>query len=181
MAFGGRWWLCTLRKDPDLRLSAVECPYPKDGYRVFIAGGKGTLINAKSLHREDALNILAYLQSPEFTHLINHQADALGPVPRYCMGNDYLNDPAFPREDFNAVWRDVMKYGRPTEISPYINSQESDRILQQQIDLIKGDEKPTALAMHDAALQVNAEIKQNVLKDPALRAQYLKATGGKMP
>ena len=181
MAFGGRWWLCTLRKDPDLRLSAVECPYPKDGFRVYIAGGKGTLVNAKSPRRVEALHVLEYLQSPEFTHLINHQADALGPVPRYCMGNDYLHDPEFPQEDSNDVWRDVMKYGVPTEISPFINAQESSRIIQQQIDLIKGDEKPTDLALRDAALQVNAVIKVNVQKDAALRAQYLKATGGKMP
>jgi hypothetical protein len=74
-----------------------------------------------------------------------------------------------------------MKYGVANEISPYINAQEADRIMQQQIDLIKGDEKPTDLALRDAAKQVNDEIKQNIQKDAALRAQYLKATGGKMP
>lgn len=181
MAYGGRWWLCTLRKEPDLQLDAVECPYPRDGYRVFTGAGKCTLINAKSPRREQALTVLEYIQSAQFTHLINHQADALGPVPKYCMGNDFLHDPAYPQEDFNSVWLNVMKYGVLSEISPYINAQEAERIMTQQIDLIKANQKPTDQALRDAAAQVNAEIKQNVEKDPALRAQYLKATGGKMP
>ena len=181
MAYGGRWWLCTLRSDPMLRLSAVECPYPAGGRRVFLGSGKGTLINAKSKHREDALSILVYLQSKQFSQLINHQADALGPVPRYCMGPDFLHDPAYPQEDYNKVWLDVMKYGVPTENSPYINPSVANTIYNKQIDLIKSDQKPVAEALHDMAAQINDEIRLEVSKDPKLRDQYLKATGGKLP
>ncbi|MDR3710661.1 MAG: extracellular solute-binding protein [Capsulimonadaceae bacterium] len=181
MALGGRWWLCTLRKEPSLHLWAVECPYPKGGLRVFEGSGKGTIINAKSPRREDALNVLIYLQSKEFSQLINHQADALGPVPKYCMGDDYLHDPAYPQEDFNAVWRDVLKYAVPTEISPYVNPVAASTIIEKQIDLIKGDQKPVALALKDATDQVNAAIRLNLQKDDKLRARYLKATGGKLP
>ncbi|HEY3330816.1 MAG TPA: extracellular solute-binding protein [Capsulimonadaceae bacterium] len=181
MALGGRWWLCTIRKQQDLHLAAVECPHPAKGLRIFDGSGRSTLINAKSKKREQAIVFLEYLRSKQYTDMINHQADGLGPTQKYCMGDDYLHDPAYPHEDFNDVWRSVMPYGVPNEISPYVTSQVADVIIQKQIDLIKADQKPVAKAMADAAAQVNAEIKKAITVDPVLRARYLKATGGKLP
>lgn len=181
MALGGRWWLCTIRKQKDLHLSAVECPYPKDGLRVFEGGGRSTIINSKSPKREQAIVFLEYLRSKPYNQLINNQADGLGPVKKYSDGDDYLHDPQYPNEDFNEVWRSVMSRGVPDEISPYIAQPVADVILNKQIDLIKANQKPVPQAMADAAAQINAEIKKTVQTDPVLRKQYLAATGGKMP
>jgi multiple sugar transport system substrate-binding protein len=60
MAFGGRWWLVNLRKDSSLHLDAAECPYPKNGIRIFTGSSRSSLINAKSPRREQApINIFA--------------------------------------------------------------------------------------------------------------------------
>jgi multiple sugar transport system substrate-binding protein len=175
MAMGGRWWLCLLRESKDLHLGAVEAPFGTR--RVFLGYGKGTVINQFSPRREEALAFLQYLSGKSYNDLINHQADALAPVKAYSYTDNYLHDPAFPDEDYNDVWRDVMQYAFPEEISPYVNNQVAARIFDMQMDLIKGRQKPVADALHSAAEKVNEEIRKNLELDPELRAQYERAVG----
>ncbi|MFC1805472.1 extracellular solute-binding protein [Planctomycetota bacterium] len=170
MAMGGRWWLCTLRKYEGLRLGAVESPHGP--HRRFWAYGRTSLINKNGPRREEALAFLKYLASREFSELINHQADALAPVKRFCYTEKYLHDPEFPDEDFNAMWRDVVAFGSPSEISPFVNGNVAGRILNKQIDLVKSGQKPAAPAMQDAARLINAEIQKTISRVPSLRKRY---------
>ena len=170
MALGGRWWLCTLRDYEGLRLGAVESPHGP--HRRFWAYGRTSLINRNGPRREHALAFLKYLAGREFSELINHQADALAPVIRHCYTDRYLHDPEFPAEDFNAMWRDVMRFGRPSEISPFVNGNVASRIFNKQLDLVKSDQKPAAAAMRDAARLINAEIQDTLERDPSLRERY---------
>ncbi len=170
MALGGRWWLCTLRSYKGLRLGAVESPHgPR---RVFRGYGRATLINAHSPRRRHALEFLKYEAGKEYNELINHQADALAPVIRFSYTPLYLHDPAFPEEDFNAVWRDTMKFAVPDQINPFINGQVASRILNKQLDLVKNDQKSAADALKTAARQINEEIQKTLERDPSLRARY---------
>lgn len=170
MALGGRWWLCSLRSYESLRLGAVACPYGP--YRVYKGYGRATLINSKSPRRRHALEFLKYEAAKPYNDLINHQADALAPVIRFCTTPEYLHDPEFPQEDFNEVWREVMKYGIPDQVSPFINGQRAERILNKQLDLVRNDQKPVAAALKTAAQQINEEIQKTLERDPLLRMQY---------
>jgi len=175
MALGGRWWLCTLRNVKGLRLGAFPCPFgPKRVYRGY---GRATLINAHSPRREHAIKFLLYEASKPYNDLINHQADALAPVKKYCYTEEYLHDPDFPDEDFNDVWRDVMQYGIPEEVSPFINGHRAARILDKQLDLVRNDQKPVADALRTAAEEINKEIRETLRKDPELRRKYERLTG----
>lgn len=175
MALGGRWWLCTLRTFKGLRLGAFPCPFgPRKVYRGY---GRATLINAKSPHREQALKFLLYEASKPYNDIVNHEADALAPVKKYCYTPEYLHDPEFPAEDFNAVWRDVMKYGLPDEVSPFVNGNRATRILDKQLDLVKSDQKSASAALHTAAEQINEAIQEMLKQDPSLRMRYAKLTG----
>ena len=170
MALGGRWWLCTLRKYKNLRLGAVECPHgPR---RLFRAYGRTSLINQNGPRREQALAFLKYLASKQFSELINHQADALAPVIRHCYTDQYLHDPDFPSEDFNAVWRDVVEYSVPDEISPFVNGNVAGRIINKQLDLVKGRQKSGEAAMKEAARLINEAIQETLERDPTLRERY---------
>ena len=179
MALGGRWWLCTMRDYEGLRLGAVECPYGR--IRVFRGYGRATLINRNSPRRRQALDFLRYEAGKDYNALINHQADALAPTIRYCYAPEFLHDPEYPEEDFNAVWRDVMRYAEPEDISPFVNGQAAARILNKQLDLVKNDQKPVAAALRDAARQVNEEIARDLERDPSLRARYRRLTGREQP
>ena len=170
MALGGRWWLCTLRKYEKLRLGAVESPHGP--HRHFWAYGRTSLINKNGPRREEAFAFLKYLASREFSELINHQADALAPVKKHCYTDLYLRDPEFPDEDFNAMWRDIVEYGSPSEDSPFVNGNVAGRILNKQLDLVKSNEKDAAAAMRDAARLINAEIHKTLDRVPSLRKRY---------
>jgi len=170
MALGGRWWLCSLRRYEGLRPGAVECPHgPR---RIFRGYGRSTLVNRNSPRREHALTFLRYLASREFGELINHQADALAPVIRHCYTEKYLHDPDFPNEDFNAMWRDVMRYGVPDETSPFVNGNVAGRIIGRQLDLVKSNQKSAAEAMRAAAREINEEVHKTLERDPSLRERY---------
>jgi len=174
MALGGRWWLCTLRDYKKLRLGAVEAPHGP--YRVFRGYGRATLVNRNSPHRTEALAFLKYMAGKEYNDLINHQADALAPVIRYCYTPEYLHDTDYPDEDFNAVWRDVMTVAPPDQVSPFVNGNVASRILNKQLDLVKNGQKSGEEAMKTAAREINKEIQKTLELDPSLRAKYHELT-----
>ncbi len=170
MALGGRYWLCTLRGYKDLRLGAVECPHGK--YRVFMGGARITIINKNSPRRREALKFLRFLAGKEYNELVNHQADGLSPVIKYAYTNKYMHDRDFPEEDYNAVWRDTMKNTVTYEFSPFVAGAVDQRILNQQMDLVRNNQKSPAAALKTAAAQINAEIQKSISEDPTLRKQY---------
>jgi ABC-type glycerol-3-phosphate transport system substrate-binding protein len=170
MALGGRWWLCTLRGYANLSLGAVEAPHYRD--RLFLGYGRATLINRNSPRRQEALQFLLYMARQEYNELINAQADGLSPVIRWCDTPRYQRNPDYPQEDYNAVWREIMDVAVPNEVSPFVNGQAAQRILNRQLDLVKNDQKPVAEALRTAAQEINAEIQRTIARDPSLRARY---------
>jgi multiple sugar transport system substrate-binding protein len=189
MALGGRWWLCTLRDQthptqdgklltPTLRMGAVECPHGP--LRVYMGYGRATLVSAASPRVKEALDFLIYMSRKPYNDLINAQADALAPVKKFCYTPEYDHNPDYPEEDYNEVWRRVMDAGAPEEICPFADGQAIDRIITQQMDLIKSDQKSVPEALHTAAQQINAEIQKMLAHDPTLRRRYEELTHARL-
>ena len=177
-AIGGRWWLCTLRAYEGLRLGAVESPHgPRRKYWSY---ARSTLVNRNSPHRAEAAAFIRYLSGPAYDRLINQQADGLGPTKRYATDENLYN-PAFPGEDFHAVFRDVMAYGEPERISPFVNAAVVDRILTKQLDLVRRDAKAPGEAMRTAAKEIEREMGKALARDPSLRERYEALTKGGRP
>ena len=174
MAVGGRWWLCLLRGEDyaHLRLGAV--PLPKGPKGGISGGGRSTLVN-RSGNIEGALLFLEYMHGPAWNNLVNEQADALAPVMKYNYSEEFLFNPDYPQEDYNAVWRAALENAEPVSVSPFVNGQIVDRILGKQIDLVTADVKQPELAMRDAAREINEEIVAQLRLDPALEAKYEEA------
>lgn len=161
-AVGGRWWLLTLRKFPNLRLGASECPHgPR---RAFLGYGKATLINRNGPNREAALAFLRYMASPEYTRRVNRQADGLGPVPAFSTPESLI-DPSFPREDFHHVFRDVAPLGVTPNTSRYVSAALATRLMNQQLDLLRRGAKTPEQAMRDAAARINAAIAAGLRRE----------------
>jgi multiple sugar transport system substrate-binding protein len=179
MAMGGRWWLCTLRDYEGLNLGVVESPYAKR--RILRAYGRATLINRHSPRREQALDFLAYEAGKDYNELINRQADGVASVIRYNYTPEFLHNPEHPEEDYNEVWREVVKYGRTHEWSPFVNGQTATRILDKQMDLIKNNQKRVAEGLRYAAREVNNEIAKTLQQDPMLRVRYYRLTHRERP
>ena len=177
MALGGRWWLCKFREYKDLHLGVCEGPYGKR--RVFRAYGKSTCINKASPNREEALKFFVYQMSPRFNHVINQQADGMGPVIKYDQGPEFLHDPAHPEEDYNQVWIDMMERSEPDEVSPFANGKVVTRLVETHLDLIRGNQETPTEGMKRLTASVNQLIADMVKRDPELRAKYEKLTGKK--
>jgi multiple sugar transport system substrate-binding protein len=175
MAIGGRWWLCLLRNYENLHLGAVACPHGP-GHK-YLGYGKSILINKNSPRRREAFRFLTYMYDKPYNDLINHQADALAPVKKYCYTEEYLHDPEYPNEDFNEVWRDIMNFGEPEPVSPFVSGSVVYRIMGKQLDLVKANEKTPEEAMKTAARLINEQIQQNVERYPHLKRMYLEKIG----
>ena len=169
-ALGGRYWLIALRRFKELRLGAVESPHGP--CRVYHSYGKATLINRKSPRSDQALDFLKYMLRPEYNELINDQADGLGPVKECAYTARYLHNPDFPREDYNAVWRDIMQYAVAEQQSLFVNGAVANRIIEGQLDLVKNRHKTAAEAMREATRRINEEIEKTLERDPCLRKRY---------
>jgi ABC-type glycerol-3-phosphate transport system substrate-binding protein len=178
MAVGGRWWLLTLRKDPDLRLGACKVPHIPGGH--MMGGGKSTLINRNSPRREQALQVLKFMAGADYNRVINQEADAVGGFVQYAT-NEKLFNPKFPLEDFHPVFRAMMDEAEPEERSPFVDSSSVDHITDTQMDLVRRDAKTAAEAMRAATEQINEQIQISLKRDPALRQQYDQLTAGKAP
>ncbi len=179
LALGGRWWLANLRTFKGLQLGAMESPYGT--VRASSAAGRVTLINKNSPRREQALKFLEYMASPAYNNLINHQADGIAAFRKYCDTPEFLHDPAYPNEADNAVWRDATAFAGSLETSPFVNGALANKIIFDQMDLVRINAKSAKAALHDAAKEINAEIRKAVARKPELRERYLKVTGGRMP
>ncbi len=173
MALGGRWWLCLLRdrrQYPDLRCNVTEAQLGP--LRRYWGYGGAVMINQKSPRREQALEFLKFMSGQEYNVLINHQADAMGPMKKYADNDSFLHDPAYPEEDRNQVWLDIMSHGEPREICAFVNGTVADRIVSEQLDLVRNDQKSPEEALKSAARQINAEIDKNLKKNKDLKTRY---------
>jgi hypothetical protein len=179
MAHGGRWWLCLLRQYEDLELGVTEFPHgPK---KVFWGYGRATLVNGLSPYREQAFDFIRFEHDKPYNDLINHQADALAPVIRFCTGDTFLHDPEFPREDYNQAWYDVMEYGEPIESSPFIDGQVAQRLIDIQLDLLRTNAKSAADVCRDIAAKLDREIAKRLKEEPMLRMEWERLAGRRAP
>ena len=169
-ALGGRWWLATLRSYHGLNLGVMECPY--ENVRQVHAYGRCTLINAASPHRQEALDALFYMAGPEYNRLVNDQADGISAFKKYDEGPGFLLNSSYPEETDNATWRDITAHAAPDDISPFVSGQVAANIINDQLDLVKSDQKSAADAMRAAAVQINQAIAKTVQDDSQLRQQF---------
>jgi hypothetical protein len=185
MALGGRWWLCTLRDqthptesgnshgqpaEPTLRITAVECPYGP--MHRFVCYCRSALVNATSPRAKQVIDFMVYLNSKPYNDLINAQSDALAPMRKYCTTPEFLKNPAYPEEDYNEVFRDVMAAAVPEEASLFADGQVVQQILDVQMDLVKTNQKSVPDALHTARIKIDAEIQRMIAADPTLRRRY---------
>lgn len=160
MALGGRWWLATLGSyNLDLGVAVTPTGNSNDTYGY----GRATLVNKNAKNLKGAIEFLKYLAGPTYNGLINEQKDGV------CAFEQYAK---FPQRSEADTWLQLAKRAVPGQVSPYIDGNVSDKLIQIQLDLVKAGDKTADQAMHDAARDINTEIQKNIAKYPSLKAQY---------
>lgn len=173
----GRWGLIVWRQDPKLRIGVAPLPHAK--FHATTAATRISVLNKKSPYVRQAFNFVKFLASREYGRQINDGADNCAPLMRLCFEDGFLHNPQFPKEDFNQVFRDEMKWGRIQQVSKFVNPFVADRIFQRYLDLMRNQELEPPVAMKDAAEEINKAIQEFISKRPELKAEWEKLTGQK--
>jgi multiple sugar transport system substrate-binding protein len=170
MALGGRWWLVQLRSYKGLHLNVCESPYAT--VHSFGTVGRSLVVNKLGKHKDLAYQYVLSLAEPDYNNLVNAQGDGISAFKKYNTDSVFADKPEFPHEHGDIVWKQVAEFGQRLKISPYVDGAVTARIMTEQLDLVKANQKSAASAMHDAAFQINAEMKKNLDSDPILKARY---------
>ncbi len=173
MSLGGRFFLVAFRQKaeyPNFRAGVAE--YQLGPYRVYRGYGGCVMINKQSPYRREALDYLKFMAAQPYNEMVNDQADGLAPVIKYSDTPMFRNNPKYPDEDFNDVWRAVLAHSTPDQLSPFVDGAVQDRIIGRQLELVRANAKPVADALHTAARELNEAIQNSIETDPALRAEY---------
>ena len=180
MAPGGRWWLCNLRLVLDKNgnwpfdLGAVERPSVR--LRRYPGGPRVTYVNAKSPHKDRAIEFLAFECSQQWSDQINRDADNLPGIMKYSGPGSvfYTYDPHGDRDPGNSqVWKTMLQFTNNTELSPYITPTEVNEIVDKQVQLTTGENgKSPKDALTTAAALINERISENVERTAYLRERF---------
>lgn len=173
MVLGGRFYQVACRqKDqyPNLRLGVANFQFgPHEAYAGY---GGCVMINKRSPLREHALAYLKFMAEAPFNEMVNRQADGLAPVRKFAYTESFLHNPAHPEEDQNEVWRRTLELAPSDEVCPFVNEAAATRLINEQLELIRGNQKSPAEALRTAAAEINALIAKNVTRNKELKARY---------
>ena len=117
-----------------------------------------------------------FLASEDYCNQINDSADNCAPVKKLCYTDRFLNNPQYPEEDFNRIFRDEMEFARSVELSKFVNPFVADRIFRRYVDLMRNRELTPEEAMSGATEEINQAMADYVAKRPALNAEYTRLT-----
>jgi ABC-type glycerol-3-phosphate transport system substrate-binding protein len=139
---------------------------------------RGSGINAKTRHPDEALKFMQYLGSPEYNRLIIEDGDSLPPRAALARNGKDLVNPAEADPAFHQTFVDAARDARVLDLSPFVDFALVIRWLQEGIEKVEGD--PTAspeAIMRGLSDEVNQEIHRNLERNKFLQEKYKAITG----
>jgi len=173
----GRWALTSLRTFDHLRgdLGAVHLPYKREKTGIVRAMTVG--INPQSPNREAALRFLEFLASEEFSRQVVESADALPPSPVVAAHADFIHDPTHPEEDFNHLFGEAIRRGRPLMMPPFIQGMRVQKIIDRYLALMSAGAMGPERMCRRMTAEINDAIRLNLTRYESMRAEYERRTG----
>lgn len=175
----GRWFIVNIHLYPNLVGNLGCALLPRVGNRPS-SGQTDTRavgINAKSPHRQQALDFLQYLASPQYSQQIVQDGDSLPPDPDLARTGKQLVDRYEPDPSFQATFIQAEKNARPLDYSPFIDPSQVDRWMTNTIQEVENNLMTPQQAMQSLADQINQQIRVNLRRRPDLQEKYEQITG----
>ncbi|MGY8823636.1 MAG: ABC transporter substrate-binding protein [Candidatus Latescibacterota bacterium] len=180
----GRWAIVQipvyLERNPDIveNIAAARLPRVAGQPSRGVVGSRAAGINAKSKNPQAAKRFLQYLAGRDYSTLIVEDGDALPPNPNMARtGADLVND-IVPDPAFHQPFIDAVEEGVTLKMSPFIEAQIVKRWTLEAVQEVENGADPR-LAIKRVAKEIDAQIRQNLRRRPALQAKYEKVTGEK--
>jgi hypothetical protein len=70
---------------------------------------------------------------------------------------------------------EAARLSEPDTASPFVSGSVVDRIVNEQLDLVRVGAKPVRRALRDAAAKINSQIQEALKEAPELRRKWLSA------
>lgn len=164
MMFLGRFYIVQVPNSPDLKgeLGSVTVPHQgKMPSRTF-CGARSAAINVKSPHRLAALKFLQFLASNTYSQAIIEDGDGLPPSPAVATSGEAMVNSMVGDASFHQAFLDSMKQATSLDTSPYIDTAEMLRWLQETIDKIENRLVKPDVAFKALSDQVDRRIAENI-------------------
>jgi multiple sugar transport system substrate-binding protein len=175
MEYAGRYNLLNWREIPGLRLGIIPLPSgPLRRYTTMIS--ISVLVNKLSPRREQALDYLTYLASPEYGKLVQEASD--GVAPFFDKASFAGVKIKYDDEVSLPLWKTIAERTQPPDLSPYIAAEATMRIWGRHFDQVVLGTKEPAKATADAAREIDEQIRQNVEREPYLRKLWNEGAKG---
>jgi len=180
----GRWAIVQipvyLERNPDIvdNIAAARLPRVAGHPSRGVVGSRAAGINAKSKNPQAAKRFLQYLAGRDYSALIVEDGDALPPNPDMAhTGTDLIND-IVPDPAFHQPFIDAVEEGVTLKMSPFIEAQIVKRWTLEAVQEVENGADPRATITR-VANEIDAQIRQNLRRRPALQAKYEEVTGKK--
>ncbi|MCK4872078.1 MAG: extracellular solute-binding protein [Phycisphaerales bacterium] len=152
------------------------------GPPTYEAAGRVALVNRASPHVEYAKHFIEFLASEAYNEQINESFDSICGMPEFCLDDDGIAGPpkALPGlEDLDSqVFVDVMlTYAQPWELSPFVGRQRYGELVGKVMEQLQNETLSPAETARLCEDRINDQIRQNLIRDDALRARWEALTG----
>lgn len=159
--------------DRPLRLGCMLIPRFADRPPKYQVMSRSAGINAHSPNREEALRFLQYLSGPEYSRLINAEADWLPGNPGYAELGVEPGPPDLERPALHAATIEAVRHGYSPRKSPFLLTADVIRVLGNQINRMESDPGlPVETLLETAHAELQTLLRRNLDRNPALRKQF---------
>ncbi|HEY8667609.1 MAG TPA: sugar ABC transporter substrate-binding protein [Tepidisphaeraceae bacterium] len=175
----GRWYIVQLQSYPGLGEHLASAPVPRvDGLgSMVVAGTRASGINVRSPHRQEAMQFLQYLASPQYGRLIVEDGDALPPNPALARSGKDLVNAVMPDPAFHQTFVDAMKNSRPLDTSPFIDANLVSQWAAERIEQVENRIVGPEDAMRSLAGEINRKIRLDLQRRLDLQKKFQQVRG----
>lgn len=167
----GRYALVQFRQFGPMELAVVEPP--NGGFPTVSTATRAAAIYSGSKHKDLAINFLKFLASKDYNSQVVDDADALPPNPLYTRDEAFSHPARFPTEwECHDPWPKLQEIAIGPEFSDFVPSSTVWRLVALYQDRYMNDQCTAEQAVHDLAVEINAEIQRTLEENPVLRPRY---------
>ncbi|HBS29445.1 MAG TPA: hypothetical protein DEB06_08350 [Phycisphaerales bacterium] len=164
-----------------VRLGVAHIP-TVGGTPWYEAAARVAIVNRAGPRSEHATRFLRFLASEEYNEQINQTFDSICAVPEFCLDEDGISGPPAPLPGLEAfdsrVFAEAMReYAHEWELSPFIGRGRLGTLVGPVLEQLTNNVIGPAEAARVIEDRINEQIRANILRDEALRAEWERRAG----
>ncbi len=163
MLIGNRYHTISLRQLKDIDWDIALLPRGK--HKRTSLNAHTNIIPRNSKNKDAAFRFLISLISKESGMLVANYGEAVPSLRSVALSEDFLFNPAFPKEIKNSIYLEGLKYAEAmSEYSPYVSPIEVKRIMEEEESKLWAEKESVEETYRNVAKRVNKLIEINLVQ-----------------